>query len=82
MIDAIIHKYGLKSGLSISGESIQDWPYDEKKPTKAQLKIIVSDYKPIEAKERADTEEKVILLKDLVKVIKKLRARIKVLEDK
>lgn len=57
MIEAIIEKYGQSEGLTISGNEIIEWPYNQPKPTKAQRKTLVDDYnslRPVkEAKEKA-----------------------------
>jgi hypothetical protein len=43
--EAIIKKFGFKEGLCTKEGKITKWPYDEKKPTIAELKVIVSEYK-------------------------------------
>jgi hypothetical protein len=43
-MDAIINKYGYKPGLTTREGKITNWPYEEKKPTIAELKVIVEEY--------------------------------------
>jgi hypothetical protein len=57
--ESIYGKYGFKNGLDISGDSIEKWPYDEKKPTKTELKKIIADYsssKEVEDIKKSATE--------------------------
>jgi hypothetical protein len=43
--EAIIKKFGFKEGLCTKEGKIISWPYTEKKPTIAELKVIVEEYK-------------------------------------
>jgi hypothetical protein len=43
-MQAIINKYGFKEGLTTRAGKITNWPYAEKKPTIAELAVIVSEY--------------------------------------
>lgn len=44
-MEYIIDKYGFKEGLTTTEGKITNWPYTEKKPTIAQLKLLESNYK-------------------------------------
>ena len=44
-MDAIIDKYGFKEGLTTRKGKITNWPYTEKKPTVAELVVIINEYK-------------------------------------
>lgn len=44
MIDAIVHRYGYKEGLTIKGDTITKWPYSEPFPSASELDSIIEDY--------------------------------------
>ena len=43
-IEAIQQQYGVKEGLSLKGNEITEWPYDEPKPNQKELDALVAKY--------------------------------------
>lgn len=42
--EAIIFKLGHKEGLTLDGEVIKEWPYEEPQPSQEELEIWKSEY--------------------------------------
>jgi len=64
LFHAIINKYGHKDGLTVSGDTITDWPYAEDKPTGEDIQSLLDEYGPVKLKTDA-TEEAERLYKEL-----------------
>lgn len=43
-MDAIIKKYGFKEGLVTKAGKIIEWPYDEPKPSQAELDLLIKEF--------------------------------------
>ena len=56
-IEVIIHKLGMKEGLSVLGDSITDWPYSSPQPTSVEYSQWEQEYdtylKIVEIKKKA-----------------------------
>ncbi len=45
LTEAIIDKYGFKSGLTLQGNKIIEWPYKQPKPSESELNILHENFK-------------------------------------